>query len=126
MTAILFYVSLLGMISVLGAKVFEMKVRRINSVSRLVAWGDSKIHQSIEFAIYKYRIYKKISALFIFDFLPSYAYELTVKLKDYLAKKYYNMGDDFRGRRVLRSDGSVSAFLERLSERRGDSLNHEI
>ena len=41
-------------------------------------------------------------------------------MKDYVSKKYYSTGDGFRGRRVLRSNGSVSFFLERLS----DDKNH--
>lgn len=126
-TITLFVISLLGIAGVIGSKIFEMKVRKVNFIAKLVAKGDERIHASIAFISFKYRVYKKIAALFVFDFLPSYAYELSVKLKDYVAKKYYNStGDGFRGRRVLRSNGSVSFFLERLADKKTDSLNHKI
>jgi hypothetical protein len=126
MASTLFFISLIGLSILFGSKIFEIKVRKIDFISRLFMKGDEKIHELIALAIFKYHNYKKIAGLFIFDFLPSYTYELLVKLKDYVAKKYYSTGDGFRGRRVLRSDGSVSAFLERLSEKRTDSLNNKI
>lgn len=116
MTTILFFVSLFVLASLVGSKVFERKVRKIDVLSNIFAKGDERIHKLIDLGVFKYNRYKKISHIFVFEFLPSYAYELLVKMKDYVSKKYYSSADGFRGRRVLRSNGSVSFFLERLSE----------
>ena len=126
MATTLFIISSIGLAMVVGSKVFEIKVRKINFISKLFVRGDEKIHQVIAIAIFKYHNYRKIVGLFVFDFLPSYTYEILVKLKDYVAKRYYSTGDGFRGRRILRSNGSVSSFLERLAEKRADGLNHKI
>jgi hypothetical protein len=82
----------------------------------LSARGDVVIRQWIAQMVGKWNLYKKIARLFVFDFLPSYIYELLVKAKDYVSKKYYQFGTEFQGRRVLRNTGSVSFFLERLAE----------
>jgi hypothetical protein len=126
MTTILFIISLIGLFALIGSKIFELKVRKIHFTSKMFVKGDLKIHQTMDFIISKYHLYKKIASLFLFDFLPSYLYEILVKLKDYVAKKYYSTSDGFRGRRILRSNGSVSSFLERLAEKRTDSLNHKV
>lgn len=107
----------------LGSKVFEIKVKKIETLSGLWTKGDQKIRQFYDWLIFKYNRYKKISHIFIFDFLPSYAYEVTVKLKDYIAKKYYQAGDKFRGRRILRDRGSVSSFLQHISENKSNTTN---
>ena len=122
----LFIFSLFGLSAMIGSKIFEAKVRKIHFVSRVVEKGDSTIHRLIGLTIVKYRLYKKIISLFLFEFLPSYAYELTVRLKDYLAKKYYSAGDGFRGRRVLRSNGSVSFFLQKITEKKSDTSHHKV
>ena len=116
MTTILFFVSLFVLTTLVGSKVFETKVRKINSLSNLFAKGDEKIHKLIDLGVFKYNRYKKIAHIFMFEFIPSYAYEILVKMKDYVSKKYYSSADGFRGRRVLRTNGSVSFFLERLSD----------
>ena len=100
----------------IGSKVFEIKVRRVDFLGDLFIKGDKKIHQFRDFLIFKYNRYKKISNIFIFEFLPSYLYELLVRTKDYVAKKYYEAGNNIRGRRILRNNGSVSSFLEQLSD----------
>lgn len=116
MTTIIFLVSLIVLVGLVSSKVFERKVKKIHFISNTFAKGDEKIHKLIDLLVYKYNRYKKISNIFVFEFLPSYLYEVLVKSKDYVAKKYYTAGDSFRGRRVLKSNGSVSFFLERLSE----------
>ncbi len=116
MTIILFFVSLVVLCGLILSKLFENKVRKVHLISKLSTKGDEKIHKLIDLFIFKYNRYKKISNIFIFEFLPSYAYEILIKLKDYVSKKYYSAGDEFRGRRVLRSNGSVSFFLERLAD----------
>jgi hypothetical protein len=116
MTTIIFLVSLAVLTGLVASKVFEIKVKKIHFLSDTFAKGDEYIHRLIDLAVYKYNRYKKISNIFIFEFLPSYLYELLVKSKDWVSKKYYSAGDNFRGRRVLKSNGSVSFFLERLSE----------
>ena len=108
--------------SLVLSKVFEIKVRKINFLSDLFIKGDKRIHQIRNMAFAKYRLYKRIANIFIFEFLPSYLYELLVRMKDYVAKKYYEVGG-FNGRRILRSNGSVSFFLEQLSEGKPNSEN---
>ncbi len=100
----------------LSWKLFEIKVRKINFISSIFMRGDEVIHDFVDSIHYKYNLYNKILNLFLFDFIPAYIYEVLVKMKDNVSKKYYNTGDGFRGRRMLRSNGSVSFFLERLSE----------
>ena len=119
MTIILFIISLIALSGLVASKIFEIKIRKIHFLAEAFVKGDEKIHDIIDLLVLKYGLYRKIANLFLFDFLPGYLYEVLVKMKDYVAKKYYSAGDEFRGRRVLRSNGSVSFFLERLSEEKG-------
>ncbi len=116
MTTILFIVSLVALCILIASKIFAMKVREINFLSEKFKKGDARIHLLVENILSAVDRYKKISHIFLFDFLPSYTYEILVKMKDYVARRYYEAGTQFRGRRVLKSTGSVSFFLERLSE----------
>ena len=111
----LFLFSLFVLCGLVLSKVFEIKVRKIDFLSNLFMEGDKKIHQIVATVSSKYRLYKKIANIFVFDFLPSYLYELLVRMKDFVSKKYYQFGG-VSGRRVLRSNGSVSFFLEQLSQ----------
>lgn len=116
MVTILFFVSMFAILSMIAWKVFELKVMRIGFIVGLFQKGDALIHSIIQSLQFKYKRYEKITNIFVFDFLPSVAYEGLVKMKDYVSKKYYSAGDGFRGRRVLRTNGSVSFFLERLAD----------
>lgn len=113
---IIFLVSLFILFGLVASKTFEIKVRKIDFLSRIWTKGDESIDRVLYVLSAKYGRYKKITHIFIFDFIPSYTYELLVKTKDHVSKRYYNAGDGFRGRRILRSNGSVSFFLERLSD----------
>jgi hypothetical protein len=115
MTITFFFVSLAVLCALLASKGLELKLRRAHFVSNILKKGDEGIHNFIDLLIFKYHRYKKITNIFIFEFLPSYAYEMLIKAKDYVSKKYYSTAD-FRGRRILRTNGSVSFFLERLGE----------
>ncbi len=112
----LFIVSLFAICALIGSKILEERVQKFSFWTNLSVKGDAKIHYYIERLIVQYNLARKIAYLFVFDFLPSYAYELLVRTKDYVAKKYYAAGNDFRGRRVLRSNGTVSFFLKRITE----------
>ena len=125
MITILFIISLICIFVMLGSKIFEIKVRKIHILANLFSKGDVRIHNLIEIAIFKYNHYKKIAKLFIFDFLPAYSYEMAVKLKDYIAKKYYQAGDKFNGRRILRDNGSVSTFLQHITEDASNKSHHK-
>jgi hypothetical protein len=118
MATTLFFISMFVLCGLISSKVFEIKVKKIDFLVNLFIKGDKKIHEFRDFLIFKYNRYKKISNIFIFEFLPSYLYELLVKTKDYVAKKYYQAGNNFNGRRILKNNGSVSSFLEQLSEER--------
>ena len=112
---LLFIISFLGILLMVGSKVFQIKVRKIKFLNFLSLKGDAFLRKWIGFGIGKYSLYRKIARLFVFDFLPSYVYEQLVSAKDYVAKKYYQLGTEFQGRRVLRNTGSVSFFLESLA-----------
>lgn len=116
METILFIGSLVGLCLLIALRAFENKMGKIDFFQNLYLKSDLKINSIIEGAILRYGYYKKVAQIFVFDFLPSLLYEILVKSKDYVAKRYYNAGNEFRGRRMLRNDGSVSSFLERLSE----------
>ena len=116
MTTVLFIVSLFVLCGLLTSKIFEIKFRKTHFLSNLFMMGDETIHHYIGVAVWHYHRYKEITNIFLFDFIPSYAYELLVRMKDHVSKKYYSAGDEFRGRRILKTNGSVSFFLERLAE----------
>ncbi len=94
----------------------EMRFNRQVFLTSFFKKGDVFIHSLLDTLVFKYNRYKKISQLFFFEFLPSYTYELLVKLKDYVARKYYEANSSWHGKRILRSDGSVSFFLEKLAK----------
>ena len=126
MNIVLFFVSMFVLALLLLYKAFEIKVRRIHLVADTFKLADDKIHKFIELCMAKYNHYKKVVAIFFSEFLPSYMYELLIKTKDYVSKKYYSAGDEFRGRRMLRSNGSVSFFLERLAEEKAQTNVNEV
>lgn len=115
-TITIFLISMFVLAGLIASKIFEIKVKKINFLVNFFLKGDKKIKEFWDILVFKYNRYKKITNIFIFDFLPSYLYEILVKMKDYVAKKYYNAGDNIRGRRILKSNGSVSSFLEQLAE----------
>ncbi len=120
MSTSLFIASLFGILLMLSWKAFEIKVRKIDFISNFFAKADTFFKNFFEKAYFLYKRYQLISKLFFFEFLPSYLYEILVKMKDYVAKKYYHLAlDEFRGRRVLRSNGSVSFFLEQITSEEG-------
>src|ERR1035437_5935597 len=125
MSFILFVVSLLVLFVMISSKVWEVKVRKIEKLAEVYLRGDKHIHSWIEQGIFAYNHFPKVSYLFFFDFLPSYIYELSVKLKDYLAKRYYNTQTQFRGRRMLRDNGSVSAFLQNITVESSDGSHRK-
>jgi len=110
----------------IGWKFFEIKVRKVHLVSNLLEKGDEMIHTGIAKTSLAYKRYRKIANIFVFEFLPSYIYELLVRLKDFVAKEYYKAGDELRGRRILRQNGSVSFFLERLSENKSTIESRKV
>ena len=110
----------------IASKVVEVKFQKVHFLAGLFNKGDEKIHQAIDALVFKYNRYNKIANLFVFDFLPSYLYELLVRMKDYVAKRYYSSGDAFRGRRMLRTNGSVSFFLERLSDDKSGTDSNRV
>ena len=126
MATTFFIFSMIVILSMLFSKIFEIKSRKMHFLSNLFMKGDQRIKQFLEKFNLEYKRYKKIVHIFIFDFLPSYLYELLVKMKDYVAKKYYESANDFRGRRVLKNTGSVSSFLERLSEDKQNIADPQI
>ena len=122
----IFLFSMFAICAIIASKVFEMKVRKIHFLSKTFKAGDTFIHKWLEVIKSKYSRVRTIVQIFIFDFLPSYLYEILIKMKDYVAKKYYEAGDEFRGRRILRKGGSVSFFLEKLTEEKSEIDSREI
>jgi hypothetical protein len=85
--------------------------------SKFVSWADEKIHEWIHVLVKRYQLWKKIAYLFFFEFLPSYAYELLIKMKDYVQKRYYESQSKLKGnKRMLRPNGSVSSFLQEIAD----------
>lgn len=116
MITILFIVSFVALVSLIVLRALENKYNKVNFLSNLYVKGDLLIENLISEFFLRYNYSKKVAQIFLFEFIPSLTYEFLVKSKDYVARRYYNAGNEFRGRKVLRSDGSVSSFLERLSE----------
>ncbi len=116
METILFIGSFAILSALVILRAFENKVGKVAFLERIYRKGDAYINSAIDGGVLRYNYNKKVAHIFVFDFLPSLLYEFLVKSKDYVAKRYYNAGNEFRGRRLLRNDGSVSSFLERLSE----------
>ena len=126
MTFTLFWFSLIVLCGMVSWKLFEIKVRKVHFISNVFRKWDKKMHQLLEKTAVAYTRYQKIARIFMFDFLPNFAYELLVRMKDHVAKKYYEAGDNFRGRRILKSRGSVSFFLEKLSEEEPRASHREV
>ncbi|MFA7216885.1 MAG: hypothetical protein WC095_02805 [Candidatus Paceibacterota bacterium] len=116
MTTIFFIGSLIAIFAMISTKILQSYTGKVYFTSSVFEKTDSKIYEFIGFCVYKYNRYKKITKIFIFEFLPSYMYEVLIKLKDYVAKRYYIAGDQFRGKRMLRNKGSVSNFLKNITE----------
>lgn len=114
MMTIIFIVSFIALLALIILRVVENKYNFGFLVS-FYERGDLFIESSISYLLLRYNYIKKVAQIFFFEFIPSLIYEFLVKSKDYVAKRYYNQANEFRGRRMLRNDGSVSAFLEQLS-----------
>lgn len=100
----------------IGTKMIEQKIGSFPLWTRLISKIDERMHGVVDRFIAKYQLWKKIAYLFVFNFLPSYAYELLVKMKDYVYKKYYESQSKLKGnKRMLRTNGSVSSFLQEIT-----------
>jgi hypothetical protein len=116
MTTTIFISSFMALLAMIGTKMIEQKLGSFPLWTRLVSRTDEVVHDIVSRLVEKYQLWKKIVYLFIFNFLPSYAYELLVKMKDYVYKKYYESQSKLKGnRRMLRTNGSVSSFLQEIS-----------
>ena len=115
----LFFVSLFALLGMVVSKAVEIKVGKVHFLSNLYDKGDHKIHAFADRIVATYERYQKIAQIFVSEFIPGLLYELLTKTKDWVSKKYYESADHFRGKRILKSTGSVSFFLERLSEETG-------
>ena len=100
-----------------GIKLVESHRGEISWWARLISRADARIHYWMRWVEGKYVLYKKIASIFVFEFLPAYLFEQVVKLKDYLYKKYHTSRTNLKGeKRMLRSTGSVSEFLQSISK----------
>lgn len=116
MTITVFISSFVALLAMLGTKMIEQKLGSFPLWTRVVSKTDEWVHTWIDTLIGKYQLWKKIAYLFVFNFLPSYAYELLVKMKDYVYKKYYESQSKLKGnKRMLRTNGSVSSFLQEIT-----------
>ena len=118
MTTILFLVSMFVVAGMLGSKIFEIKFQKTHFLSDSFRKGDEKIHKLIKQTSNKFDHYKAVSRIVVFDIAPLYVYKGLVKSKVYLSKKYNKIEENLRGRKMLRDGGSVSLFLEKLTEDR--------
>ncbi len=98
-------------------KVVEQRLGGVNWWANFIARADHRINVLVKKLHFKYRIWKKIASIFVFEFLPAYAYEQVVKLKDYMYKRYHSSAGNLRGeKRMLRGNASVSEFLQNITE----------
>ena len=121
METIVFIASFSVLVLMIVAKAFDLKVKKIVFWQKICQRGDKMINDGINGLVIRANYFRKITHIFLFDFIPSLVYEWLSKMKDKVAERYYNSSNDFRGRRLLRTDGSVSSFLERLAEDRKQS-----
>ncbi len=113
----IFVSSFAGIAFMLCSKLAEERFGKFHWWSRMAHFADQKVHSLSTLLIQKYSLYKKIASIFFFEFLPAYAYHKAVALKDYLHKKYYSSSSSLRGeKRMLRSTGSVSEFLQNIKK----------
>ena len=111
----------------LGSKLAEERLGKFHWWSRIASWGDQKVHNIIHIVTEKYRFYKKVATIFIFEFLPAYAYRKLIELKDYVYKKYYLSASNLKGeKRMLRSSGTVSEFLQKISKENENDSKQSI
>ena len=100
-----------------GSKVVEERFGAFHWWKKMATSADQTVHRLITMVTKKYQLYKKIAFLFLFEFLPAYAYRKTIELKDYVYKKYYTSQINLKGnKKMLRSNGSVSEFLQNISK----------
>lgn len=116
MTIILFLISLFVICGLIVSKIFEIKFQKTHFLTNVFIEGDKQIHHILDEALFKYNRSRKIIDIFIFEFLPSYLYEILFKVKNHVSDKYHKAKEDFRGRKILKNDGAVSFFLKRLAE----------
>ena len=112
-----FYISFVCLCFMLTFKMIEGRVGEIGWWARMRKVWDDRMHVWREKLWATWTLWKKIAYLFVFEFLPAYAYKQTLKLKDYFYKKYYESAERMKGeKRMLKSNGSVSEFLQNLTE----------
>jgi hypothetical protein len=114
---ILFFISLFGLIILFVSKSIEINKGNVLFWTEIIKKADLKVHNFKKLLERKIGLYKKIAHLFVFEFLPSYLYENVSKFKDFIYKKYYESTLSLKGnKKVLRSNGSVSAFLQDIKK----------
>lgn len=103
------------------SKIAEKRIGTIALWTSFVEKSDERIHAFLLSVSKKYKLWKKIAYLFFFEFLPAYMYELLVKMKDYVQRRYYESQTRLQGnKKMLRSSGSVSSFLQEISTHTDD------
>jgi hypothetical protein len=127
MTTTIFISSFVALIAMIGSKMVEIRLGKFPFWTNSIARVDEKFHSWSDSLAKKYSLWKKIAHLFVFEFLPSYTYELLVKMKDYVYKKYYLSSANLKGnRRMLRSNGSVSSFLQNITEKKEGENSEKV
>jgi hypothetical protein len=97
----------------LGTKMIEQKLGSFRC-GLVLCKTDEWVHTWIDTLIASISCGKNCILICI-QFLPSYAYELLVKMKDYVYKKYYESQSVLKGnKRMLRSNGR-SLFLQEIT-----------
>jgi hypothetical protein len=119
MVTTVFITSFVALCAMIGIKVAETRAGHFSFWTNTIEVSDEKMHVFLKGILKRYQFYKKVAYLFIFEFLPSYSYELLIKMKDYVQKRYYESQSTLRGnKRMLRSSGSVSSFLQDIGTKK--------
>ena len=116
----IFFSSFAGIAFMLGTKLVQERFGTFDWWTTMATWADQKVHAVMATIADKYKLYKKIAGIFFFEFLPAYIYHSLVKMKDYMYRKYYASAGNLKGeKRMLRSNGTVSEFLQTISKEKG-------
>lgn len=114
------------LVSMIFSKAIEIKTGNAHFMSTLFQRFDGNVHVYSDLLFSKFKRYRKISNLLFFEFIPSFSFEILTRMNDFVSKKYHTAGNNFRGKKALRHDGSVSFFLSRLSEEKINSSESRI
>lgn len=114
---ILFAISGLVIVTLIGAKILEDKRKSKPLVLRLVSLGDERVRNwGIEFA-HRYSDFKTQGHFFITNQLPLRSKNYFNKLVALAKEKFEERVGDIRGSKLLKKSDGLSEYLKSISEK---------